>query len=41
MPEGTSEMYALIILIFALSISIYRWLGARWAAATSIRHEAS
>lgn len=40
MPEGTSEMDALLILIFAPSISIN--LGwARWAAATSTRHEAS
>jgi hypothetical protein len=28
MPEGTSEMYALLVLIFALSISINLWLGA-------------
>jgi hypothetical protein len=40
MPEGTSEMDALLILIFALSISInLSW--ACWAAATSTRHEAS
>jgi hypothetical protein len=28
MLEGTNEMYALLILIFALSISINRRLGA-------------
>jgi len=28
MPEGTNEMYALLIVIFALSISINLWLGA-------------
>jgi hypothetical protein len=28
MPEGTSEMYAFLILIFALSISINRSVGA-------------
>jgi hypothetical protein len=27
MPEGTSEMYALLIPIFARSISINLWLG--------------